>query len=137
MIGKRRRWNTALGKVLGFRRSPRPLSLPSEAIPSEGLISTSDEEEDLMGRSQNPPRRHRKKVASELSNEMFKIIAIAESSQKIIMRFDKVVRQFVKMMTMGVRPTIASFVNVFPTVSRGGFDVAIANVYGLVVKFGK
>ncbi|GAA0170861.1 hypothetical protein LIER_25034 [Lithospermum erythrorhizon] len=51
MIGKRRRWNTALGKVLGFRRSLRPLSLPSEAIPSEGLISASDEEEDLMGRS--------------------------------------------------------------------------------------
>ncbi|KAG9138760.1 hypothetical protein Leryth_025348 [Lithospermum erythrorhizon] len=52
-------------------------------------------------------------------------------------RFDKAVRQFVKMMRMGIRPTIVSFVNVFPAVSRGGFDVATASVvYALVVKLG-
>ncbi|KAA8526174.1 hypothetical protein F0562_008087 [Nyssa sinensis] len=46
------------------------------------------------------------------------------------------VTHFMMMMKMGIRPTVVTFVNVFPAVSRMG-DTKNANVlYGLLLKFG-
>ncbi|KAK6144750.1 hypothetical protein DH2020_021570 [Rehmannia glutinosa] len=51
-------------------------------------------------------------------------------------RFVEAVRHLVMMMKMGFRPTVVSFVNVFPAVSGLG-DIEIANViYGMVTKLG-
>ncbi|KAG8390600.1 hypothetical protein BUALT_Bualt01G0100400 [Buddleja alternifolia] len=51
-------------------------------------------------------------------------------------RFMEAVRYFLMMMKMGLRPTVISFVNVFPAVSALG-DIEIANVvYGMLIKLG-
>ncbi|KAL6497717.1 hypothetical protein OROHE_027042 [Orobanche hederae] len=51
-------------------------------------------------------------------------------------RFTEAVSHLVMMMEMGFRPTVVSFVNVFPAVAGLG-DIEIANVvYGIVTKFG-
>ncbi|WMV53980.1 hypothetical protein MTR67_047365 [Solanum verrucosum] len=51
-------------------------------------------------------------------------------------RFLEAVRCFVMMMRLGIKPTVVSFINVFPAVSEIG-DVRVADVlYGLLVKLG-
>ncbi|XP_010312832.2 pentatricopeptide repeat-containing protein At3g22150, chloroplastic [Solanum lycopersicum] len=50
--------------------------------------------------------------------------------------FSEAVRCFVMMMKLGIKPTVVSFINVFPAVSEIG-DVRVADVlYGLLVKLG-
>ncbi|XP_055833198.1 pentatricopeptide repeat-containing protein At3g22150, chloroplastic [Solanum dulcamara] len=51
-------------------------------------------------------------------------------------RFSEAVRCFVMMMRLGIKPTVVSFINIFPAVSEIG-DVRVADVlYGLLVKLG-
>ncbi|XP_009759868.1 pentatricopeptide repeat-containing protein At3g22150, chloroplastic [Nicotiana sylvestris] len=51
-------------------------------------------------------------------------------------RFSEAVRCFVMMMRIGIKPTVVSFVNIFPAVSEIG-DVRVADVlYGSLVKLG-
>ncbi|KAM3305871.1 pentatricopeptide repeat-containing protein, chloroplastic [Capsicum chacoense] len=51
-------------------------------------------------------------------------------------RFSEAVKCFVMMMSLGVKPSVVSFVNVFPAVSEVG-DVRVADaLYGLIVKLG-
>nr|GMD32910.1 pentatricopeptide repeat-containing protein At3g22150, chloroplastic [Ipomoea batatas] len=51
-------------------------------------------------------------------------------------RFLEAVRHFVMMLKMGVKPTVISFVNIFPSISALG-DIRLADVlYGILVKLG-
>ncbi|KAK1418870.1 hypothetical protein QVD17_28018 [Tagetes erecta] len=51
-------------------------------------------------------------------------------------RFEEAVRCFVRMMKSGVKPSVVSFVNVFPAVAGIGDSRVADVVYGLLVKFG-